>query len=85
MEKFVREADVSAAGIYAILIPPPLESPEPNPSTVNVEERRNDKGELEIVFWKTWVGSAGTREYQAYVQKVLEELRDRTIERCGGK
>jgi hypothetical protein len=85
-EKTVRTAGVSEAGkIYAeLIIPEDLESPESRPE-VGVEERRNDQGELEINFSMLWVGGKGSPEYRAYVQKVVEELRDRTIERCGGR
>ena len=84
MEKTVKEAGVGATGIvYAILtVPESLEIPEPYPD-VGVVERSNDKGELEIKLEMVWVGYEGSPEYRAYVQKVLGELLDRTIERCG--
>jgi hypothetical protein len=82
MEKTVREAGEGAAGIYANLtIPEPLKSPEDKPE-VGVEERKNDKGELEINFSMVWVGDSGSPEYRVYAQKLLDALRDRTIEMC---
>ena len=79
------EAGAGAAGIpYAqLIIPGGLEGP--SQPVAGIEERRRDTGELEIVFVINFVPYAGTPEYQAYVQKMLEELRDRTIESCGGK
>ena len=83
MEETVQRANVFDSGLWAVIkIPEPLKSPQPE-SNVHVDQSRNEKGELEIVFEMTWLGSSGSPEYRAYVQKVLEELRDRTIEKCG--
>ena len=83
MEKTVRDAGVSpSGGTYAILVvPESLKSPESEPD-VGVHERKNNKGELELEFEMVWVGSRGTPEYRAYVQKALSELLDRTVEQC---
>jgi hypothetical protein len=85
-EKAVRTAGVSDAGrIYAeLIIPENLKSPESHP-VVGVEESRNNHGELEINFSILWVGAKGSPEYREYVRQVIEQLRDRTIERCAGR
>lgn len=85
-QKSIQEAGIGATGhTYAILkVPNPLKSPESKPD-VGVDEHTNSKGELELKLEMVWVGSKGSPEYQAYVQKVLDELRDQTIESCGGK
>ena len=82
----VRKAGVSDAGsIYAeLIVPEHLDSPEARPE-VGVEEQRNEGGELEITFSMLWVGGKGSREYRDYVETVVEDLRDRTIERCASQ
>jgi hypothetical protein len=86
MDNAVRYAGIGDTGIvYGILrVPEQLKSPEQNPD-VGFEERKNNKGEIEIDFSMSWVGSSGSSEYQAYIQKVLDELRDRAIEKCSSK
>lgn len=86
LDETVRWAGVSDAGaIWAeLVVPEHLECPESRPE-VGVEVRRNEQGELEIHFSMVWVGGKGSAEYRTYVQKVLEDLRDRAIERCGGR
>ena len=85
MEKTVRTVDATNPGkIWAeLIIPDYLESPRRGVTGFFVEEARNDKGTLEINFSTGWVGPSGSREYRAYVDKTLQELRDRVIERCG--
>jgi hypothetical protein len=80
----VEQVDVSNAGtIYVVLqIPPHLTQP-PRRTEIGVEERRSDKGDLEINFWTHWIGPSGSAEYRSYVEKTAADLRDRTIERCG--
>jgi hypothetical protein len=88
MEKTLKEAAVTDSGlIYAEVILPAYLSRDGYPATtgINVQERRNDKGELEINVFKNWVGSGGSREFRAYMVLTMEELRDRTIQRCGGR
>ena len=89
MERTVKEAAIVDSGlIYAeVILPPSLAGRDGYPATtgINIQERRNDKGELEINVFKNWVGSSGSGEFRTYMLKVMEELRDRTIERCGGK
>jgi hypothetical protein len=84
MEKTVKTAGVSKSGIVygELVIPAHLEAPEAIPR-VSVEAVRNDQGEPKIDFSLTWVGSRGSREYREYISNVLDELSDRTIERCG--
>ena len=81
----VDTAQRGATGIPAaiLLIPEDMEAPE-SPPAVGVYERSSDQGELEVHLEMSWVGSAGTLEYQNYVQAVLDELLERTIERCAG-
>ncbi len=81
----VGAAGVSDTGtIYAeLVIPEHLNSPESRPE-VGVEERRNEDGELEVTFSMLWVGRKGSPEYREYVEKAVEDLRDRTTERCAG-
>jgi hypothetical protein len=85
MQETVRSAGISEAGtVWAELeVPEDLECPEPRPE-VGVELGRNEVGELEVTFSMHWVGRAGSAEYRAYVQRVIEDLRDEVIERCGG-
>ena len=89
MEKTVKEASIVDSGlIYAeVILPANLAGRDGYPATtgINIQEHRNDKGELEIDVFKNWVGSSGSREFRAYMLKVMEELRDRTVEKCGGK
>jgi hypothetical protein len=88
MEKTVKEAAVADSElIYAeVILPAHLARDGYPPTTgINVQEHRNDKGELEINVFKNWVGSSGSREFRAYLVQAMEELRDRTIERCGGR
>jgi hypothetical protein len=82
----VRNAGIGDTGlVYGVLrVPEALKSPEKNPD-VGFDERKNNKGEIEIAFSMTWVGSSGSAEYQAYIQKALDELRDRAIEKCSRK
>lgn len=84
MEETVQKADISDTGtIYARLsIPKDLESPESRPE-VGVEELGHESGELELSLSMLWTGNRGSAEYREYVQGVLVDLRDRTIERCG--
>ena len=50
-----------------------------------VEHRKKDSGEEEIVFSINFVPYRESPEYEAYAQKVLEDLRDRTIDKCSGR
>ena len=85
MEEVVREVGVGAAGnVYAELIIP-QNLGYGGEFTVGVEERKNDDGELELIFENNWVGPSLRPEYRAYLEKTLTDLRDRTIERCGSK
>jgi len=86
MEKTVRTAgtyEYDAKKVYAeLIIPQDLQgSSYPNA----IVEERNENGKLYIYFETNFVPDRESPEYYAYVQKVLNELRDRTIARCGRK
>jgi len=88
MEKTVRTVELSdPKRVWAeLLLPPPLESPRGDDITwLFIEEQKNDKGEIEITFRTNWLGSPGSPAYRAYLERTIGELRDQTIERCGGK
>jgi hypothetical protein len=55
-------------------IPAPTATHDTHPD-IGIDQRRNGNGELEIVFSTLWVGDGGSPEYQADVQKLLEQLR----------
>jgi hypothetical protein len=50
-----------------------------------VEQGKNDREEQEVTFKMGFAPTRESPEYEAYVQKVLDALRDRTIERCDRK
>lgn len=83
MAETVRKAGVSEGTVWAeLVIPEHLECPESRPEAA-FDVRRNDQGELEVSVSMTWVGAKGSAEYRAYVQELVEDLRDRVVERCG--
>ena len=84
-ERIVRTAgNLDEATIYAeLLIPKELN--HQSKVAAAVEQRGNESGEQEIVFTINFDSRHETSEYQDYVQKAIEELGDRTIERCVGK
>ena len=49
-----------------------------------VEQQMNDRSGFEITFRARWLGSPGSPAYRAYLERTIGEIRDRTIERCGG-
>jgi hypothetical protein len=87
MESSVRQAEFYDARRIAadLIIPQDIKSPRPETYFVVEEREKNKAGKPDINFSINDVPYAAKPEYQAYVQKTLEELRDRTIERCGGK
>jgi|SoiMetStandDraft_5_1073268.scaffolds.fasta_scaffold55034_3 hypothetical protein len=84
MEKTVRTAksnEYDPQQIVVELIVPHV--PDGN-AYASLEERRTPSGQLELSLVLNPFRRP-TPEYQSYVQKTLEELRDRTIEKCSRK
>jgi hypothetical protein len=77
-----KEYDYDPQKIAVELVMP--QDPDGNPWAI-VEERMATNGQLELSLTINFVPRRPEPEYQSYVQKTLEELRDRAIERCGGK
>ena len=84
MEKTVRTAKGNEYDPQQIVVELKVpQAPEGN-AYASLEERRTPSGQLELSLMLNPFRRP-TTEYEAHVQKTLEELRDRTIARCSRK
>ena len=85
MEKAVRNVELRSDGIWVELImPADLKGSTPYPFA-GMHMRSIDEGEFEIEFESVGVNHKESDGYNAHLQGVLEDLRDRVIEKCSGR